>query len=148
MDIIRNTKPDSYQPSFALRQFVQALLSGEVGGNKTKAEMVSGVRRQRFYNNMAKPEFRNWFNAQCDKVLLVNQARVTSALMSSIVKGDVSAIRTYYELIGKLKNKLERSGRLGGGDVTLNLAHTRTIVFSDILQEDENERIKEGVENG
>ena len=145
---IQGTVTHSYQPSVALRRYVQVLLSDGVSGNKSKAEQVSGVRRQRFYKGMAKPEFRNWFNAQCDKVLLVNQARVTSALMSSIVKGDVSAIRTYYELIGKLKNKLERSGRLGGGDVTLNLAHTRTIVFSDILHEDENERIKEGVENG
>ncbi len=107
-----DTKPYTYQPSVALRQFVQALLTDDVSGNKSKAETVSGVRRQRFYKNMKKPEFRSWFSRQCDEALLVNQARVTSSLLSMATKGDVSAIRTYFELIGKLKSKLERSGEI------------------------------------
>ena len=114
MNALDDTKSYSYQPSVPLRQFVQALLSDDVSGNKSKAEMVSGVRRQRFYQNMTKPEFRQWFNEQCDKVLLINQATVTGSLLSMATKGDVTAIRTYYELIGKLKNKQEHSGKIQG----------------------------------
>jgi hypothetical protein len=114
LNIINDTKSYNYQPSVPLRQFVQALLSDDVSGNKSKAEKITGVRRQRFYQNMAKAEFRQWFNEQCDKVLLINQATVAGSLLSMATKGDVTAIRTYYELIGKLKNKLEHSGKIQG----------------------------------
>jgi len=113
--------------------------------------MVSGVRRQRFYDNMAKLEFRQWFNDQCDKVLLINQASVAGSLLSMATKGDVSAIRTYYELIGKLKNKIEHSGKIQGvsksGSVCTQQGTSfcpipqKMIVFQDKLPID-NEGIK------
>ena len=40
---IQGTVTHSYQPSVALRRYVQVLLSDGVSGNKSKAEQVSGV---------------------------------------------------------------------------------------------------------
>ncbi len=150
MKTVDDTKSNEYQPSVALRQFVQALLSEEVAGNKTRAEAASGVRRQRFYKNLTNPEFRIWFSRQCDEVLLINQASVASSLLSMATKGDVSAIRTYYELIGKLKNKLEHSGKVQGVSKSGSFCTQRetsfcpipqkTFVFMDAIPPRENEK--------
>lgn len=100
------TNIDKYEVPIDLRMFVEALLSEEVKGNKVKAEEKSGVNRQNFYNHYKKyPEFRRWYSEQCDHILGMNEAIPPVALLSQIIKGDTQAIRTYYEIIGKLKVK-------------------------------------------
>ena len=143
MEIINNTKSYDYQPSAALRRYVQALLSDEVKGNKTLAEQVSGVRRQRFYYNMTKPEFRQWFNDECNIVLLINRARVDFFLLSMIEKGNVVAMRTYYELIGVLKNKIERSGGVESQDTKLEVKvyPQYNTVYADVIPENADEQL-------
>ena len=137
------TKSYDYQPSAALRRYVQALLSDEVKGNKTLAEQVSGVRRQRFYYNMTKPEFRQWFNDECNIVLLINRARVDFFLLSMIEKGNVVAMRTYYELIGVLKNKIERSGGVESQDTKLEVKvyPQYNTVYADVIPENADEQL-------
>lgn len=101
------TISSEYIPPFSMRKFIEALISEEVKGNKTEAERRTGVKRERFYYYFNRyPEFRKWFSNQCDKVLGKNEAIPPYALMSAIIKGDVQAIRTYYELIGKLKHQI------------------------------------------
>ncbi len=111
---MNNTKLDKYIPSTKLRIFVQCLLSEEVKGNKIEAERRTGVRRQLFYWYFEKSsEFRKWFSDQCDKFLGLNQAIPSHMLMKKILEGDVQAIRTYYELLGKLKLGVKMGVKVG-----------------------------------
>ena len=104
-------KSYSYEPSQELRRFVEALLSEEVKGNKVKAESISHVARQRFYWNYKKhPEFREWFAEQCDLFLGNYEPVAGYALVGAMLKNDVQAIRTYYELRGKLKHIVKNEG--------------------------------------
>lgn len=109
-----NTNSDKYIPPIEMRHFVQALLSEQVKGNKTEAERRTGVSRGRFYYYFEKPEFRKWFSGQCDLIFGRNEAIPPYALMNAIIQGDVQAIRTFYELRGKLKHQLEHSGKIEG----------------------------------
>lgn len=100
----QRTTADSYIPCVELRRFVQALLSPDVAGNKSEAQRISGVRRGRFYAAMYhEPAFRQWFSDECDRFLAGNEAVSSTALMRKIQRGDTVAIRTYYELRGKLR---------------------------------------------
>lgn len=102
---VNSTESDEYMPPIDVRWFVQTLLSEEVRGNKTKAERITGVDKGKFYWHFNRfPEFRKWFSEQCDAFLSRNQAIVSSMLMKKISEGDVQAIRTYFELVGKLKS--------------------------------------------
>lgn len=94
-----------YLPSLELRQFVHILLSEEVKGNKAEAARRTGCDVGRFYYAFRmSPEFRAWFSEQCDLFLGKNEAIPAYSLLNQIVKGDVQAIRAYYELRGKLKH--------------------------------------------
>ena len=132
---VTQTKSTEYQQKQSMRIFVEVLLSSAVLGNKSLAERISGVKRQNFLWHMrVKPEFRIWFEAQCDRALMSRRANVDRYLLKQIVKGDISAIRTYYEMIGKLKNKIEHSGSVQGGEtnVNVNVYPQKTIVFQDV----------------
>lgn len=116
------TKNNTYTPTIEMRLFVQTLLSEEVKGNKTEAERRTGVRREVFYYYFKRhPEFRKWFSEQCDAFLGINEAIPSYMLMKKILEGDVQAIRTYYELRSKLKQHLEHSGEIKGGETRLIL---------------------------
>jgi hypothetical protein len=97
------TKPNSYIPSVELRKYVSCLFHDDILGDKSLAMKMSGVDRGRFYYNMKKPEFRKWFSDECDKFFENNNDIAATALIKKVRGGDVQAIRTFYELRGKLK---------------------------------------------
>ena len=102
-----------YLPSVEMRRFVSCLLSEECKGNKSKAERMSGVDRCRFdwawFKGKDRVEFRKWFSAKQDEFLGTNETIVSYALMTAILKGDTQAIKTFYELRGKIKNAVNNS---------------------------------------
>jgi hypothetical protein len=101
------TKANGYTPPIELRRFCQTLLSDEVRGNKDEAERKSGVRKQVFYYHFKlKPEFRQWYSDFCDESLKRSESLATSHLIKQIEAGDIQAIKLYYELIGKISNKV------------------------------------------
>lgn len=106
--MMAQTTHDKYHPPLDMRKFVHVLLSEEVRGNKSEAERQSGVNRQRFYYYFNRyPKFRQWFSDQCDTFLGINEGIPSFMLMKKILSGDVQAIRTYYELRGKLRRQIE-----------------------------------------
>ncbi len=123
---------DEYTPSQKLRTFTEALLNPNVSGNKSMAERVTGIRRDLFLWNLKnKPEFRKWFNDQCDIMLLSFQARVDSKLLHAINTLDVQAMKTYYERIGRLKEKNEQS-------LNVNITPNREFKISSIIDHGSN----------
>lgn len=106
---------NKYQPPRDLELFCYALISIDVKGNKRKAQELSKVDKGKFYYAYkTSEEFRHWFSELCFSILAQNEAIPPHALLGAISNRDVQAIRTYYELIGKLKSKIEHSGRVEG----------------------------------
>jgi hypothetical protein len=102
----RVDKITKYQPSRELELFCYALIHQDVKGNKEAAERLSGVKKGKFYWAYKTDEdFRHWYSELCFSILKHNEAIPPYALMGAIIDKDVSAIRTYYELIGKLKGQ-------------------------------------------
>jgi hypothetical protein len=111
-------KTHTYQPPEDLGRFVQALMTEEVKGNKVKAAALTRVRREKFYYHYRKdPEFREWVSEQCDVFRSHYEPVVGFALMGAIMEKDVMAIRTYYELAGKLKHITKHEGEEPEGRV-------------------------------
>jgi hypothetical protein len=97
--------PNNYKLTISVRKFVKALLSEEVKGNKVEAEKKSGVGRHVFYDHYKKyPEFREWYEKQCDEFLGISESAVATALIRKVKRGDTQAIKLYYELRGKIRH--------------------------------------------
>lgn len=97
---------NKYHPRRELEIFAYALVSIDIKGNELAAERLTKVGRFKFrYAMQTNPEFRQWYSDLCYQVLLKNEAIPTYALMGAIIDKDVQAIRTYYELIGKIKKQ-------------------------------------------
>ncbi len=113
-----DNKPCEYTPPQNMRTFVQVLLSEEVKGNKSKAESICKVNRQLFdYHYKKHPEFRAWVSEQCDLLLGKYEVIAGYSLIGALLKNDVMAIRTYYELAGKLKHIMKHEGDIPEGRV-------------------------------
>lgn len=119
-DKTEDKKVVKYQPPRDLELYCYALVSQDVKGNKLEAERVSKVDKGKFYWAWKNhPEFRAWYMDLCFQILTNNSAIPAYALMGSVIDKDVQAIRTFYELTGQLKNKVEHSGEVKGGSPTL-----------------------------
>jgi len=106
-----------YQPPRDLEIYCLALVSQDVKGNKSAAQRLTKIDTGKFnYAWKTKQEFRLWYMNLCFDILASNSAIPPYALMSAILDKDVMAIRTYYELTGQLKNRLEHSGEVKGGE--------------------------------
>jgi len=138
------TDDDRYFPTVNMRKYVAALLSDEVKGNKVEAARVSGVGRDRFYYHFnANEKFREWFSKQCDDFLGRNQAIPATVLIKKISEGDVQAIRTYYELVGKIKQGIR------GGDINIeNHTHFTSINLKELEGKSEEELINTALGRG
>lgn len=95
---------NTYVPPMELVHFVQALFNPDVKGRIKTAAKVTGVDKGKFYHALKKPEFKKWLADQVKDFLARNAPRVATALMKECLKGNVPAIRTYYELEGRLKS--------------------------------------------
>ena len=106
-----NKGQSEYTPPVDLRRFVSVLFSEECAGRPYRAQKLCKVNRQKFYYHLAKsPEFVKWFSAQRAKYRSSMSVLVDNALMAAIASGDVSAIRTFYEMEGSIKK-----GGIGNG---------------------------------
>ena len=128
------TNPHDYMPTLKLRLFVQALFSDEIRGNRDKAERATGVRKQTFYYHLRKnPDFKKWFATYCSDFLSQNEDFVSAQLLKNIKNGSDQAIRTYYQLRGKLRgDALINTGDVHIGDktevhVTNNYENTKVV---------------------
>ena len=131
-----------YVPKQSLRLFVQALLSREVKGNKEEAQRVTGVYKGTFYWHLRhNVEFRLWFEAQCDRALMAIRATVDNSLLKEIKDGNVPAMRTYYEVIGKIKNKVTQAVNIDARDTKMevNVYPQFDINFADVIPENADE---------
>lgn len=94
----------TYIPPVALRRFCMTLLSGECMGSKEKAMALSGIDKGKFYYAFrTSVDFRKWYSEQCDLFINSNEGLISSALLRACLQGEVSAIRTFYEMKQKIK---------------------------------------------
>ena len=127
-----------YTPPSDVRQFCYALVSEGIKGNKLEAERVTKVDKGKFYYHWRKhPEFRAWYHDLCLQILGTNAAIPPVALLGQIVRGDTQAIRTYYELMGKLKGQ---TVNVNTGDTIIQTPHA--VIFSAIAKEQTTEEPK------
>lgn len=114
----KTEKISNYQPNRDLERFCYALVSEDIKGNKTAAQRLSKVDRCKFeYAWRTKPEFRKWYSDLCFTVLSKNSAIPAYALLGAIINKDVQAIRTFYELEGRLNKGGIANMRPGGGPI-------------------------------
>lgn len=144
------SEPTEYIPSHALRTFTQVLLTPELKGNKTLVERITGIRRDRFnYNIKHNAQFRLWFEAQCDRALMDLRPKVDAYLMEQVEGGIVPAMRTYYEVVGKIKNKVvNNSLSVDNRDMKLevNVYPQKTFVFQDVIPTDGDKQLTNGTD--
>lgn len=125
---------NAYEPKRDIKMFCYALVSEGVKGNKEAAERVSGVRKGKFYWLWrTEPRFRAWYHDLCLQILGTNAAIPPVALLGQIIRGDTQAIRTYYELIGKLKGN---TVNVNTGDTTI-IQTPHAVIFSALAKEPE-----------
>lgn len=93
----------TYTIPFALKKFVQTMLTLSDTGNKLEAERLTGVDRNRFYwHYRHHQEFRDWYSNQCDLLVGSNESIASKKLIALVNAGDVTALRLYFELKGKI----------------------------------------------
>lgn len=106
----------AYEPPVALKRFCMALLSEQAMGNKEKAQEISGVDKGKFYYAFHRNDkFRTWYSEQCDKFVNSNEGLVSFALMREILRGEVPAIRTFYEIKRKINQPVNGKNGAHGG---------------------------------
>ncbi len=93
-----------YLPNAEMRRFVKALMNEGASFRPYRAQKITGIHRMKFYRALKDPRFNDWYKQQ----RLIYQAAlgpiVDDALFKAAISGDVSAIRTFYELEGRLKS--------------------------------------------
>ncbi len=115
------TISNEYHPPQDLQRFVQVLLSEEVAGNKTEAERITGVQKEKFYYHLKRyPDFKEWVNEQRQEHRVRNAPLVDAQLIAAVKKGDVAAMKLWYMLGEELKTpsmQLNQQFNLGNFDV-------------------------------
>ena len=99
-----------YLPSSNQVIFVDALFADDVRGIKQLAEKKTGVSASCFSVWWKDENFRKWYSGKCDEYLKESETIAAGALMEKVKDGDVSAIKTFYELVGKLRNPVKETG--------------------------------------
>lgn len=135
-------KVDKYQPPRDLEIFCLALVHQDVKGNKLEAERLTKVSKSKFYYYYRTSEaFRHWYSELCFSILKLNEAIPPYALLGAVIERDVQAIRTYYELIGKLKGQAVNVNT----QISTVVYPNRTLIFTDL--KDENVSSDAGTKN-
>lgn len=120
----------SYTPSSTLRRFCYALINPECRGMKTIAQAKSGVSKLQFYKAWKKStEFRKWYTELSDQFLKLNRPIVDNALMKKIKEGNVTAMRTYYEV----EQKITSAG------VNVKITNIENNIFMDLQTKTDDE---------
>lgn len=112
-NLLKSTK--KWIPSVRQAKFINSLIYGEKPGNVTAAAEAAGVHRTNPYKHwFTKPEFLMYLRAKRDEYVLGWGPIVDRSLLLKAGKGDVSAMRLFYErfdsMIQKYEGKLEIEG--------------------------------------
>ena len=134
------SKSVEYVPKQTLRTFVQALLSAKVKGNKQEAERVTGVDKGVFYWHLKQhPAFRQWYNDECDKELLSIRRTIDLDLIKESGHGNTSAMKLYYQLIGRLKGDVQQQVNIDARNTEVNIYPQFDIIFQDVIPTNGNQ---------
>ena len=103
------TKMDKYKPSGKKLLMAKYLADPEFQGTITELCFLVGVARSTFYDWIGDTDFRTYVDELIDKYTDSELSRVWKALMKLIDKGDIQAIKLYFELKGKYKDTIGRN---------------------------------------
>lgn len=132
--MVEQPESDEYVPTMKLRLFTQALLSEEVKGNKSKAERITGIRRDLFLYNLKKnPDFKEWYRKQVSNIFEPFIPAIGYALLKSALTGDNKVALRIMEEAGIFDKEEQHT------TVNLNQAPPQTFIFKDLGLEDGNE---------
>lgn len=115
------TKTDQkleYIPNAEMRRFVKTLFMDEVAGRPYRAQKITGIERHKYYRHLEDPQFVEWIHKQRVKYHTACGIIVDNALMKAVEMLEVSAIRTFYELEGRLSKGGKNVG--SGGQVVVD----------------------------
>ena len=103
------TKSNKYKPTGKKMLMAKRLADPEFQGTITELCLQVGVARTTFYDWIGDPDFRAYVDELIDKYTDSELSRVWKALMKLIDRGDIQAIKLYFELKGKYKDTIGRS---------------------------------------
>jgi Helix-turn-helix of insertion element transposase len=106
-----NTK---WNPTDEQARMAQILADPSEQGTITEKCEKAGVSRSTFYRWMRDPNFVEYVNSLIDEYTDAELARVWAALTRKAIEGDIQAIKLFFEMKGKYKEKkeIEHSGSI------------------------------------
>lgn len=103
------TKSDKYKPTGKKMLMAKYLADPDFQGTITDLCAKVGVARSTFYDWIGDNDFRSYVDELIDKYTDSELSRVWKALMKLIDRGDIQAIKLYFELKGKYKDTIGRN---------------------------------------
>lgn len=100
------TKPDKKGLNRKQIKAAERLADPEFRGTITELCGKVGVARSTFYDWLGKEEFRSYVDGLIDRYTDSELSRVWKSLMRLIDRGDIQAIKLYFELKGRYKQGL------------------------------------------
>ena len=97
------TKLNKYCPTGKKLKMARMLADPDQNGSITQLCAAVGVARTTFYDWIGDDEFRGYVDSLIERYTDSELSRVWKALMRQIDKGDMQAIKLYFELKGKYK---------------------------------------------
>jgi len=92
------------------KAFVDVYLNPDGPGTIVGASKEAGIDRTTVYKYFKRKEAIEYMNKRSAEIRKANDPTIHSALIRKARKGDVAAIRLYYEMFGDLKHKVQHSG--------------------------------------
>lgn len=97
------TKLNKYSPTGKKLKMARMLADPDQKGSITELCAEVGVARTTFYDWIGDDDFRGYVDSLIERYTDSELSRVWKALMRQIDKGDMQAIKLYFELKGKYK---------------------------------------------
>lgn len=98
------TKLNKYSPTGKKLKMARMLADPEQTGSITELCAKVGVARTTFYDWIGDDDFRGYVDSLIERYTDSELSRVWKALMRLIDRGDIQAIKLYFELKGKYKD--------------------------------------------
>jgi hypothetical protein len=135
----KRAKLNEFVPSMKLRTYVHVLNSLEVLGNHTKAERITGVKRQTFYYHLNKnPKFEEWYLKESRNIFKKNITKTVYSTQNQANQGNMIAAEKIFKMIGWLgDDKSEQN-------VNVNVTPNREFKISSIIDHGDNGNGTEG----
>lgn len=99
-----------WEPNPKQVAFVNEWLAGEKPGVIKRAAEAAGVDRNTTYHWFSKPEFRAYVERRRTELARRWSAKIDKALAEKAIKGDIGAIKLFYERFDGLAQRFEHLG--------------------------------------